>query len=359
MAPTAMIRDFDPAILPGWADARLAVRVSWSADIFVIDGNPHTFRGLVRLYDPAQDLSLSVRPQEISEATDFARGWLEGFLHGNEPDPSPSSDVDDLRGACERAFFHEHQRVLPVERRGDHTVSVARADWSAPPASLYTHLATACAALAAKYPVWQGPWTPVSQIPVPDFDLSTADAIASAFRLMNAPAEFHPDVIGTPVLDVINAEPIEPYPAGGLEIRVRMGMVGGLVSDYSMVINLDTVDASTPTLAAHIGDILDVFVTHLDPDTASASRGQALREADAFVIAAISEQAEANPAMIAGWLTYIAARLRPDLDGLVGLPIDLRSHTNGTVIEHRSGITGFSLSDADEIGHRLRPPESR
>ncbi|NED61448.1 hypothetical protein G3I15_10990, partial [Streptomyces sp. SID10244] len=73
-----------PRHLPDWVDPRLVVRISGQGDaLFAIVGNPHTFRGLLAINDLATGQNMSVRPSQIREATEFARGWLEGYLSGN------------------------------------------------------------------------------------------------------------------------------------------------------------------------------------------------------------------------------------------------------------------------------------
>ncbi len=71
--------------LPDWADKRLVVRLNSSDELYVIDGNAHTYRGRVELYNLAEGYGIAVFPREIVATTDYARGWLEGFSVETSP----------------------------------------------------------------------------------------------------------------------------------------------------------------------------------------------------------------------------------------------------------------------------------
>lgn len=93
--------------LPEWADPRLVVRLRGEgSELFVIDGNPHTFKGLVGLHSLTDQeyRSLSVRPHEIVADSEYVQGWLSGYLAGSEPDVPQV--LCRTRRDRELGFFH-------------------------------------------------------------------------------------------------------------------------------------------------------------------------------------------------------------------------------------------------------------
>lgn len=99
--------------------------------------------------------------------------------------------------------------------------------------------------------------------------------------------------------------------------------------------------------------MFDVFVDSLDPDSVSVSHGHALQFARSFMVPEAPDSDYGSPVMIAGWRTYLAARLQPNLAALKNLPVQLLPRGHGIIVEHDSGINDFTVEDANEIARRL------
>lgn len=66
-----------------------------------IMGNPHTFPGRITGWSYDNDESLYFSKNEITASSEAARWWIEGYLHGAEPEPDEylgvhPHDVDDM-----------------------------------------------------------------------------------------------------------------------------------------------------------------------------------------------------------------------------------------------------------------------
>ncbi|MFT3660090.1 MAG: hypothetical protein QM809_01465 [Gordonia sp. (in: high G+C Gram-positive bacteria)] len=111
--------------IPDWVDRRLIVDVDDAKPgTSVIDHNPHTFRGLVGLYDLTDGLSFSKNAKDISARTEYGEGWLAGYLTGNEPPLDPDGVLPKSRWQRERDYFHDSGRELSPEGRGAIVFSV-------------------------------------------------------------------------------------------------------------------------------------------------------------------------------------------------------------------------------------------
>lgn len=351
-----LISGLDPASLPDWADPRLAVRVSGEGDtVFVIDGNPHTYRGLVRLYDVTARESLSVQPSRISEATEFARGWLAGFLHGNEPDGPTSAPLDDLRGERERALFHTYQQKLPIERRGEYAVHAVRETDGTPLMELSRAVSRVFTALAAKYPLWQHDrWLPVTDdhAVLPALSLTTDHAVESAFAWLNPGYAVAADELDQQCeLRVVN-DGFDATPAGIIEVIVTVCHRALQVHRLEFVVNVEhpeRIGAPDDVVA----DILTTVIEHLDPDAASAAQGVALLEAQVFSICPPDIERDPTVPVVAGWLTYVAARLGADLSGLSDLPFGAHPTGGGTLLRYLGAPTDLTVAIANQLAAAL------
>lgn len=83
-------------------DPALWVELTDSDVRWYVCGNPHTFPGRFDVWSPDLDVALTISKDEVVAASDPARYWIEGFLHGNEPsiyeflglDPA-TAEIDD------------------------------------------------------------------------------------------------------------------------------------------------------------------------------------------------------------------------------------------------------------------------
>lgn len=55
-------------------------------------GNPHTVPGRMLGWCPSERCSVFVSRADIGAMSRNARYWIDGFLHGSEPDPPPGED---------------------------------------------------------------------------------------------------------------------------------------------------------------------------------------------------------------------------------------------------------------------------
>jgi hypothetical protein len=82
-------------------DTELWVELEDSDVRWYVCGNPHTFPGHFDVWSPELDTALTVQKAEVTGASEAARWWIEGFLHGSEPSineylgVSPEYDVAD------------------------------------------------------------------------------------------------------------------------------------------------------------------------------------------------------------------------------------------------------------------------
>jgi hypothetical protein len=59
-------------------------------------GNPHTHRGRISAWSEALNGPTNVSKYEITDASDAARRWIEGYLSGNEPSAGDFLGIDEL-----------------------------------------------------------------------------------------------------------------------------------------------------------------------------------------------------------------------------------------------------------------------
>lgn len=78
--------------LPSFVDGRLRVQLKHEKGWQFLLGNPHTFPGRIEVWH--QDgYSFSISKSDISEMSDEAAVWLDGFLCGAEPNPPFTEDA--------------------------------------------------------------------------------------------------------------------------------------------------------------------------------------------------------------------------------------------------------------------------
>lgn len=58
----------------------------------LLTGNPHTFRGRISAWCPAERVGYNVSLDEITEMSTASRYFIKGFLAGNEPEPPEPDD---------------------------------------------------------------------------------------------------------------------------------------------------------------------------------------------------------------------------------------------------------------------------
>ena len=91
-----------------------------------IMGNPHTFPGRVTAWSFERNESLYFSKDDVTEASEAARWWLDGYLHGSEPEfeeyfaieAGDMGDVDeaDPRWAEWRAALEEFRATGKMTR---------------------------------------------------------------------------------------------------------------------------------------------------------------------------------------------------------------------------------------------------
>ena len=75
-------------------DPDLWVEVAGYPGRLFIMGNPHTFPGRITAWSHDNDESLYFSKSEVTAFSDAARRWVEGFLHGAEPEPAEYLGID-------------------------------------------------------------------------------------------------------------------------------------------------------------------------------------------------------------------------------------------------------------------------
>jgi hypothetical protein len=77
---------------------------------YLVDGNPHTFRGRMFFYCPRDDHYTRVSKTAITECSDETRYFIRGFLSGNEP-PPPPDDLGSPESVAWRRAVEEFRRT--------------------------------------------------------------------------------------------------------------------------------------------------------------------------------------------------------------------------------------------------------
>ncbi|MGC4963465.1 hypothetical protein ACPXCG_21700 [Gordonia sp. DT218] len=360
-----LLTGVDPGLLPDWADPRLVVRISGYGDaLFAIVGNPHTFRGLVAVNDLAAGQNMSVRPSQILDATEYAEGWLQGYLSGNEPSPPPNDALEELRWDRERALFHMYEREMPPSSQGRYVVDAIRSSDGIPEIEAYRAVATIFAELSVSHGLWRhNSWLPVTadRASLPAVGMITADEVAAAFRCVN-PAYATDGTIDTwqSTLRVINVHS-GAVAAGLVEILIELDTSGSSVDRLHVVVNVerpDRIAADDHTTSENLlEDVLRAVIVGVDPDVASVAHGAALYEGEPFSIDPPDESDDPTPPILPGFLTYVATRLQPDLDPIAPLPFDRQPVGSGVLIRHRGGLT-MTAETANELSRALNSSTS-
>jgi hypothetical protein len=79
--------DFDPDL---WVVAN-----GYNGRLFLL-GNAHTHRGRMYAWSEALKMGTDVSKYDVTDASDAAHRWIEGFLSGNEPSPAEYLGIDEL-----------------------------------------------------------------------------------------------------------------------------------------------------------------------------------------------------------------------------------------------------------------------
>ncbi len=345
--------------LPGWADSRLVVRIVGRGDEpFVISGNPHTFRGLVSVFSLRDRVGQSAHPRDIIVQSEYARGYLSGYLSGNEPAPPSTGLLEGSRWDRERDYFHAFERELPVERGGLFAANaVSAADPTADPFDL---LGNMFEALESTSGFWASArWVPVSADHLPAMRLHTAEDVRNIDAWLTPPMALE-GRFPRHDIRVVNAD--------------HMGVVGGAVELVIRVVTRD--DESLDRLAVTINierpkvlhgavsgqrspdetalrAVLNAVVEGVRPDVASVSGGAPLLACNGFGLdpAGDGELITGIP----GWLTYLGPRVRHHIDGATLDPGEFSASpsSGGLLVEYIDGLFALGVDDANRIAAAL------
>ncbi|MYR05532.1 hypothetical protein GTV32_04040 [Gordonia sp. SID5947] len=355
-----LLTGVDPSVLPEWADPELVVRISGHGNaLFAIAGNPHTFRGLLAVHELATGQTISVRPSQITEATEFARGWLRGYLSGNEPSPPPNDALEAMRWERERLLFHAYEREMPPQSLGRYVIDAIRTTDGISVAETSRAISAVFAKLAVAHSLWRNNrWLPVTEdrASLPPIGLATADEVVDAFRCVNPAYAIDGTLHNWQMtLRVINAQ-TDACAAGLIEVIVWLDTSGPVVDQIHVVVNLERPDlvaaADDTTPEKLLEAVLGAVIIGIDPDVASVAHGDALYEGEPFSIEPADESADPTPPILPGPLTYVATRRRSDLDCIADLPFDRQPVGSGVLIRHRGGFT-MTTTTANELSRAL------
>ena len=274
--------------LPDWADERLIVRLNSSDELYVIDGNAHTYRGRVELYNLAEGYGIAVFPREIVAITDYARGWLEGFLSGNEPALPDSAAVADLRGSRELEYFHTHQCELRSWNRGLYWVRARSENSSATTMNdIYRSLSDVFVAFQHTDVLGIAEWSPIARfydegLPI---DLTGPAEIHDAFAWVNPGYAMSDNGTTARTLRVINCDQSR-LPSGSVEVVISIHTLRGIVDTVEVTVNLEEPafenGTSSNQIESLLATIFESLVTTTDPDTATASTWTAIDATDVY-----------------------------------------------------------------------------
>lgn len=347
--------------LPDWADPRLIVDVDGAqSGGAVISANPHTFRGLLGLYDLADEISFSAKTGAVSPTTDYGAGWLAGYIEGNEPEP----DVNDLlpRGRRQRelAYFREYSSVLPIDRSGVITFSaksvIARVPESEGRLSTVADLVGAAMANLEQVSRW---WKSASWLPITDdgADLDAmpfrdADEIESAFRWLNPPYALNSIDSPGPLVRLVCADP-----AGVVELVVSVDSVARDVDmSLSFVVNIEGfapfgIDQSVGAegqIEEWMRQSLLSMASGIHADVASVSFGAPLIEARGLGVA-VGEY-ESWISAVPGWMTVLGESIlnesirTADIEGF-----SREECVQGLIFEFSGGSANLSVRAVDRV----------
>jgi hypothetical protein len=85
----------DDLVPPGF-DPELWIEVEGFDGRCYLLGNSHTHQGRMLAWIEHLGVVASVSKYEITDSSESARLWVEGFLHGNEPDPATFLGIDEV-----------------------------------------------------------------------------------------------------------------------------------------------------------------------------------------------------------------------------------------------------------------------
>jgi len=94
--------DIDPRLWIMWGEPPIRL---------YLFGNCHTSVGRMAAFDPSTGQDLCVSKFEITEASDLAQAWIEGYLRGAEPRPPDDQDQE--------AFSRWQRAMVEFHRQGD------------------------------------------------------------------------------------------------------------------------------------------------------------------------------------------------------------------------------------------------
>ncbi|QKT06269.1 hypothetical protein HUN08_02950 [Gordonia sp. X0973] len=251
--------------LPEWADPRLVVRLRGEgSELFVVDGNPHTFKGLVGLYSltDREYRSLSVRPHEIVADSEYIQGWLSGYLAGSEPDVPQV--LCRTRRDRELGFFHRNQRPLPVDRAGARVVRMLRTSISTLDAE-YSRLASLVNGLSEVSGFWGDVgWIAVEPWNDPVRLGRTGNEIEQLFGWLNGGFELAEDRPWDPTFRLA-CEGSDWAPQGTVEIGGTLGW------SSSVFINVEESAYRAVGLENNPAALVQAVVASYEPDLFSVS----------------------------------------------------------------------------------------
>ena len=350
--------------LPDWADERLIVRLNRSDELYVIDGNAHTYRGRVELYNLAEGFGIAVFPREIVAITDYARGWLEGFLSGNEPALPDSAAVADLRGSRELEYFHTHQRELRSSNRGLYWVLARSENHSGTTMhDVYRSLSDVFVAFKRSDVLGIAEWSPIARFydegqPV---ELTGPAEIHDAFAWVNPGYAMSDNATAARTLRVVNCDQSR-LPSGAVEAIISIQTLRGIVDAVEVTVNLEEPAFENGTSPGEVESILattfESLVTTTDPDTATASTWTAIDATDVYPPDPHSNRDLDTP-VTPGWLTYVADRLHFPGADISGSTIRSAPWRTGVLITATPRLDDFTLGAAERVAVALgyRPDE--
>lgn len=344
--------------LPRWADPRLVVRVEGYGDErFVVNGNPHTNRGLVSVFSVKDQISLSVRPRRMIVSTDYAAGWLAGYLSGDEPAPPKSTALTDYgQWTRQRDYFHTAQHELSIQRRGLYSVNACLlGSDSCSFQEAVELIANFFGLLASESIFWATvTWVPEDAEMAKGIAIETSEDLRTIIWRLNAPTAIEPEYGGEIVVHLVNTEAINQV--GVVEVAISIETFDSMLSIASITINIerpeDLIDSApldgTSSSEDALRYILKCAVDAMNPDIASVSAKTALRDSEAILVSV--DGGDDVAAGIPGWLTYLSPRVTPQFMARLVTP-DFRivEDERGTLIEFTGGLSQFGVDEANRL----------
>lgn len=342
------------AALPEWADPRLVVRLTdvgdrpeWADQDFVVDGNPHTFAGLVRIVGLADGIAMSVRPDDLVAPSDYVAGWLAGYLHGSEP--RPTSDLAPLaRIEREHEFFHRHGYALDRRRSAAAVVAaICVPNGATPLGDVYCRIAELVTSLGRMLPGWPDDWLAEDSGWMEPLRLRSRAEVQAAFEWLNPGYAVAADVYGERELHLANdTTPSLALGAVGLTVNVWSDGEG----------HVDQVECSValePEAQEWADAILETAVAVLKPDLAATTAGIPLRESASFGVTVGDSD---RVWMVPGSRTFVSFRVdRLDLQDVDPAGYTRRRTDAGVLFEFAAAPAEFDLAAANRLAAALDP----